>query len=86
MFITRGPPESPLQPVVVPLPVASRRSSSAAGAEPTAGSTVGRGDGVAACAEVVGSAAATAASTPAAPKGRAMRVRRLRKEVPRGCT
>ncbi|CAM5677302.1 hypothetical protein SGLAM104S_08497 [Streptomyces glaucescens] len=56
----------------------------AADGELVAGVTAGRGSGVAASAEVVSSVAARAAATPAPQKGRAMRIRRLCKEVPPG--
>ncbi|MDF3145854.1 hypothetical protein PBV88_32615 [Streptomyces sp. T21Q-yed] len=56
---------------------ATRRSSSASEAELVAGSTVGLGCAVAAPADEVNSAAATAAARPAAATGSPKRIRRL---------
>ncbi|GGX26244.1 hypothetical protein GCM10010321_45910 [Streptomyces chartreusis] len=56
---------------------ATRRSSSAGEAEPVTGFTVGLGSAVAAPADEVSSAVATAAARPAAATGSPKRIRRL---------
>src|SRR4051794_35867577 len=61
---------------------ATRFSSSASEGELVAGLIVGVGGAVAAPADEVISAAATAAATPAAARGRAIRIRRLCRPLP----